>query len=211
VGHSQKEICELLEVHIPKSTLAGWVKNIELSREVRALKEKSNLIHLQHARSQATEVLRQRKNTEQELLYKELAPIAKQIIDSSTAKVSLALLYWAEGSKSTSFYFANSNPKIVTSYLKLLERCYGISTDNLRFTVQCRADQNTVELEAYWRNVINSLEAKFYTAQVDPRTRNKPTLKLDYKGVLRIDCFNAKIRRELEALVELVFQTLVGP
>jgi hypothetical protein len=54
----------------------------------------------------------------------------------------------------------------------------------------------------------------FYKTQIDPRTIGKPTRKIGYKGVLRVDYFDTKVQLDLESLADLVYnqlQSMNGP
>ncbi|MBI4079144.1 MAG: hypothetical protein HY429_02505 [Candidatus Levybacteria bacterium] len=80
--------------------------------------------------------------------------------------------------------------------------------EKIRCTVQCRADQDIIVLEKFWLDVTKIPRRLFYKAQIDPRTRGKPTKKKDYKGVLRIDYFDTKVQLELESLAQLVYNEM---
>ncbi len=49
----------------------------------------------------------------------------------------------------------------------------------------------------------------FYKTRIDSRTVGKPTLKKDYKGVLRVDYFDTKVQLDLESLADLIYNRLV--
>ena len=49
----------------------------------------------------------------------------------------------------------------------------------------------------------------FYPTRVDSRTVGKPTLKSNYKGVLKINYFDTRVQLELEALADLVYNKLL--
>ena len=94
----------------------------------------------------------------------------------------------------------------------LLKKCYSFDIKRIRITLQCRADQNIIELEKYWMNIINIPKEFFYKARVDPRTIGKPSIDKDYKGVLRVDYFDVKIQDEIATLVNMLYnQISSGP
>jgi hypothetical protein len=78
-----------------------------------------------------------------------------------------------------------------------LRYCYNIDESKFRCTIQCRADQDIQKLEKFWSEATNISLKQFYKARIDPRTIGKLSIKKEYKGVLRIDCFSAKILQEL--------------
>ena len=108
----------------------------------------------------------------------------------------------------------SSDPRIIIIFLTLLKKCFSFKQAKVRCTVQCRADQNVEELERFWLDVTKIPQEQFYKAQIDPRTIGKPTKKVDYKGVLKIDYLDIKVQLELESLANLVYNQLkleLGP
>lgn len=97
-------------------------------------------------------------------------------------------------------------------FLKLLEYCfYDYDVNKIRCTVQCRADQNTKELEKYWHTVTHVPKRHFYKTRVDKRTFGKKTLNKNYKGVLRIVYLSSNTQLDLEALSGLIYEKISGP
>jgi len=47
-------------------------------------------------------------------------------------------------------------------------------------------------------------KSQFYKARIDKRTIDKPTKKVNYKGVCRIDYFSSDIRIELDQVIEVI-------
>ena len=69
---------------------------------------------------------------------------------------------------------------------------------------QCRADQDIKKLEKFWSKITKIPPSQFYKARIDKRTIGKKTLKLEYKGVCRIDYFSADIFTELMKLPRIL-------
>lgn len=130
--------------------------------------------------------------------------------DVAARKIALAMLYLGEGSKTErgSLMFGNSSPVIIRLFLKLLRDCFDINEQKLHVTVQCRADQDVRQLQAYWMEVTGVSSKNFYKPQIDSRTMGKPTKKSDYKGVCRIDYFSSDVDFELKLLGEHIEKTL---
>jgi hypothetical protein len=123
------------------------------------------------------------------------------------AKVALVMLYAAEGGKSTknaSVRFGNSDPMLIKLFLKLLRQCYPIDNSKFRCTVQCRADQDPGQLEKFWYNITGIPATQFYKTRIDPRTIGKPSKKLWYKGVCRIDYFSSHIFFDIMKSIEVI-------
>ena len=134
---------------------------------------------------------------------KHLSPLFK---NRDIALIALSLLYLGEGSKTKrgSLTFGNSDPFIIDMFLDLLRRCYEIDNSKFRCTVQCRADQDIKKLEKFWSKITKIPPSQFYGTRIDKRTIGKKTLKLEYKGVCRIDYFSADIFTELMKLPRIL-------
>src|SRR3989344_4055462 len=188
-GKTYSEIKAILKTNIPKSTLSSWFKDI---RKPKQYLEKVRLLKEYEARNLG---------------------LSKKILETDIAKIALAMLWLGEGFKTRgSFGIGSSDSRIINLFLFLLKKCYSFDIKRIRITLQCRADQNIIELEKYWMNIINIPKEFFYKARVDPRTIGKPSIDKDYKGVLRVDYFDVKIQDEIATLVNMLYnQISSGP
>lgn len=191
---------------ISKSTLSCWCGNIKLSKKE---KERIGVIvrnKLVRARKLAMEVNKNKRQDYLKSVGDRNRHLADVIKNKDTAKIALAMLYACEGSKNKrgSLVFGNSDPIIVGLFLSLLRSCYKIDEAKFRCTLQGRADQNVQELEKFWSKVTGISLKQFYKAQIDKRSIGKPTKKLNYKGVCRIDFFSGDIFQELKSIVEII-------
>jgi len=120
------------------------------------------------------------------------------------------MLYLVEGSKNQrgSLMFGNSDPLVIRLFLNLLRRCYDVDENKFRCTLQCKADQNIKRLEKFWSKITDIPLSQFYKARIDPRTIGKPSRKLDYKGVCRIDYFSGDVFMELKQIVNVISEGL---
>ncbi|MDP3985662.1 MAG: hypothetical protein Q8P82_02760 [bacterium] len=132
--------------------------------------------------------------------------LPKLLDDKNIAKIALAMLYLGEGTKRSSgkITFGNSDASIIKLFLKLLRRCYNIDEKKFRCTLQCRADQEVPTLEDFWSETTGIPRSQFYTAQIDPRTVNRPSKRVEYKGVCRIDYLSADLFVEIMKLNEII-------
>lgn len=124
----------------------------------------------------------------------------------NVAKLVLVSLFLGEGSKNThgSLVFGNSNPKIISLFLKLLRFCYVVDENKFRCTLQCRADQKIDLLNKFWSKITKIPLKQFYAARIDPRSIGKMSHKKDYRGVCRIDYFSANIFNELTVIANML-------
>lgn len=199
-GKTYKEITDALRIDVPKSTLSYWCRSTLLPKGYQRKVREYNLFNLEKARKIALRFQKEKRKNYLESIKKRNAHLARLIEDRDIAKIALAVLYLGEGQgniKRSSLMFGNSDPLTIKLFLNLLRRCYNIDEKKFRCTLQCRADQNIEKLERFWAGVTKISPSQFYKAQVDPRTKGKPSKKLEYKGVCRIDYFSAEVLIEL--------------
>jgi hypothetical protein len=207
-GKTYSEIIKKLKAPIPKSTLSLWCKNIIFSsknKERIAKIIKENLARGRFIVLASNKIKRRHYLQE---VYSRVSHLGKLIKNKNIAKISLAVLYLGEGSKNrSSLTFGNSDPAIISLFLRLLRYCYKIDEGKFRCTLQCRADLDIQKLEKFWSDITNIPLSKFYKARVDPRTIGKISKNPEYKGVCRIDYFSADIFNELTKVIESINQT----
>lgn len=198
-GKTYTQIQEHFDVKIPPSTLSTWFQDANFSsKEIEIIVTNGkNRIRNGHQKSLVTKQIAREKRFQE--IRNRLAPLVNELENKDIAKIVLITLYWCEGSKNRKgeLSFGNSDPRIIKLFLKSLRGCYAVDESKLRCTLQCRADQNIQELEKYWSKITGVPLSQFYKAKVDKRTIGKPSKKLDYKGVCRIDYFSAVVYHEL--------------
>ena len=207
-GRTYSEITAQLGVKIPKSTLSTWFKHITLSprQKIRLDRIIKNNIRKGVMIALASNRIKRAKYLQE--VYSRVEYLGKIFENKEVAKISLAVLYLGEGAKTrSSIMFGNSDPLIISLFLRLLRYCYSIDESKFRCTLQCRADQDIKKLEKFWSHITKIHLNKFYKAQVDPRTIGKISKKPEYKGVCRIDYFSADIFNELMKIVEVIDKT----
>ncbi|MCX6727038.1 MAG: hypothetical protein NTY75_04530 [Candidatus Shapirobacteria bacterium] len=212
LGKTYTDINRILKISIPKSTISGWCHNISLPPDYQDKIAKLNASNLIHAQKIAWKVNKTHRNRYLDTIKEKNIPIAKNIQETSTGLIALAMLCLGEASKSKtkhkSFSLGSSDPRIIIIFLALLKRFEEFKKEKLRCTVQCRADQDIKKLEKYWYGVTKISKKYFYPARIDPRTVNKPTQNKDYMGVLVIDYYDRKIQLILESLADIVYNQL---
>lgn len=204
-GKSYGEICKILKITIPKSTLSCWCKNFPLSKNQQARLKALTAQGIKRGRATALVVNKTKRENYIKEVNRRVCHLSKKLEDKNVAKIALAMLYLGEGSKKGgAMMFGNSNPTVIQLFLKLLRFCYNIDEHKFRCTVQCRADQDIRNLEIFWSKITSIPLDLFYKPQVDKRTTGLITKKVDYKGVCRIDYFSGDIFVELMQIVEVL-------
>ena len=205
-GKTYLEIQKILKVLIPKSTLSYWCHSIPLPLDYQRRIQDYNKFNLSKARKIALGVIKAKREKYLQSVAGRNKHLVTALKNKDTAKIVLAVLYLGEGAKNYkrgSIMFGNSDPFIINLFLYLLRYCYDIDESKFRCTLLCRADQNIKKLEKFWSQITKIPSSRFYKARIDPRTIGKPSKKLDYKGVCKIDYFSADLFIELMMSVTL--------
>jgi len=91
-------------------------------------------------------------------------------------KLAGVMLYWGEGSKKgNSVALANSDPLMVSVFMKFLRDICGIDNERVRATIHYYGDHDPRELLSYWSRITRIPAAQFY----------KPFLHADTKGTYK--------------------------
>ena len=206
-GRTYSEINKLLGVNVSKPTYNYWFRDLVLPDSYFRKIERLN----KNAIRMAQKVNREKLGLRLERFKAKNKHLALQI-DHQVGKLLLAMLYLCEGSKYPShrgLRFGSSHPAMMRLFIALLRNCFKVDESKIRGELQCRADQNTKQLQKFWSQVTGIPLSSFYPARVDKRTENKPTKKKDYKGVFVINYFDVDVQVELQFLGEYLGE--VGP
>ncbi|TSC89886.1 MAG: Uncharacterized protein G01um10143_376 [Parcubacteria group bacterium Gr01-1014_3] len=193
IGRIEKE----LKIH--RSTLSGWFKNVELTKE-----QKSNLIKrwkngLVKAREVASQWHRNEKQKRLLVAQKEAEAVLNNLNmrNKATLEIALAMLYMGEGIKSKdSTGMGNSNPLLLKSFVYMLKNFYLIPDDKLRCDLYLRADQSPEKMKKFWSKELDLPIENFKFVNLDKRTIGSKTYP-SYKGVCAVSCGNVAIKRKL--------------
>ncbi len=188
---------------IPRSTLSGWFKNIELSEEKRLQLMKNKQDGWAKARANAVKTHNRQKEDRLEEARNKAVEVIDQIkFDGPTLDLAFAMLYLGEGAKSGSTSLASSDPKILKFVLKVLQLNYQITPAMVRCDLHLRADQDPDQLKDYWSNQLGIPLEKFKSVSIDKRSEGKKTYD-HYKGVCVLYCGSIAIQRKLVYLYTL--------
>ncbi|MDP3995006.1 MAG: helix-turn-helix domain-containing protein [bacterium] len=202
VGWSYSEIGTRL--HVSKSTLSGWLKNVALSDKQRHMLRKKWEDGLKKARLQAANAHRQKTKERLALAAQNaedtIQALGKAFYTNHFIKLFLSSLYLGEGSKNnSSVCFANANSNICKAFVILLKTAYKLDDKKFRCHLLIRADQKPKTLIAYWSRTLNIPAGQFMKSHADKRTVGRPSNK-DYFGVCAIYYYDASIQKDLLSL-----------
>lgn len=184
---------------IPRSTLSGWFKNVELSE-----KQKKKLFFnwkrgLMKARKKAViwhnEQKKKRLRIAREEAIKTINNI--DIADINILELSLAMLYLGEGSKrNIETAIGSSDPVILKFFLASLKQVYNLDVKKIKCELGLRADQNPQRIKRFWSRTLKLPLSNFKQISIDKRTKGSKTYP-NYKGVCNLRCGNVAIQRKL--------------
>lgn len=203
-----------LKTGIPKNTLSGWVRDIQLTTSQKKRIKQKIIDSGAIGRPLAAKLLKGRmerwkRKIRDKVRYFEQLPLQNPEI----GKLICGLLYLCEGAKYQSsryLYLGNSDPKIVSFFLSSLRKCYHIKEDKLRFAIGYRCDQNYQKLKTFWSKLTNIPKSKFLKSKPDVRTKGKPTLRKNYYGVGRLIYYDTTLQFELQSIGEAIIKISAG-
>jgi hypothetical protein len=211
-GLTYTEINERLGLSISKSSLAYICRGILLSEK--QLDRNRHIMLTKVAINRKKALIANKDILDNRILSYRIKhlPLAPFINNNLQAKlIALAVLYLGEGAKwpgSRTLKLGSSDFKIIRLYMNLLEDCYGIKKDRLRFRIQHRADQSPSNLLEYWSNTLGIHKDQFYKSYVDKRTIGKITKKTGYHGVCTISGGGTDIQLELAQIADIIGESL---
>lgn len=197
---------------VPRSTLSGWFKNVELNKKQKEkiLKEWKKTL----AESRKKAVIWH--NTQKRKRIKEAEKSAeKTLADIDTnnhvvLELSLAILYLGEGSKrNTETAIGSSDPKILKFFLAILKKLYNIDITRVNCELSLRADQNPLKIKRYWAKTLGLSISNFKQTNIDKRTKGVATYPY-YKGVCNLRCGNVAIQRKLIFLANSFCEKIIS-
>ncbi|MEI6191416.1 MAG: hypothetical protein WCG60_02445 [bacterium] len=195
-GKSIRNIEERLK--IPRSTLSGWLKNIELSKSQKKVLDKKWREALVLARRGSMLWHNQQKLERLKKAELEADNVLNSIkIDKNSLDIALAMLYLGEGTKKGDITsVGNSDPLILKFFVEGIIKNYNFDRNKIKCELHLRADQNQNKIKKYWSTELNIPLCNFLATSFDKRTIGRKTYK-DYKGVCIVRFGTVAIQRKL--------------
>lgn len=200
------------QLGIPRSTLSGWFRDIELTK-----KQKEKLLQ-----NQKTALIKARKkavlwhNAQKNKRLGEAEDAARKTLKSiditnhAFLDLALAFLYLGEGSKRhAETALGSSDPNILKFFLAGLKNIYNIDANKIKCELYLRADQDPDKIRHYWSKTLDIPLNNFKQINIDKRTRGIATYSY-YKGVCNLRCGNVAIQRKLVSLASLFSEKIIS-
>lgn len=194
---------------IGRSTLSGWFRNIKLSQRAERIILRRKQQHIKEARSLAAQAhwnnREAKKKVVEENILQDFSLLSLTVVHKEAL---LAMLYLGEGFKRRSTVgLGNSNPRLLSLFVRLLREIYEVSNIRLSCYVHLRADQDSAKEKRFWSKVLKIPMPQFRKSQTDKRTIGKKTWK-GYHGVCIVYCHDAYIEKRLTAWQELLLEKI---
>lgn len=195
LGYSLNEISDLLK--ISKSSASLWLRNVHLSEQARKIiSKKRERARLKSALTNHDRLLK--RLDEAEAFANET--MEKIRIDTKISRVTCALLYWCEGEKTKTdktLTFANSDPKLIATFLAVLRRGFEISENKLRVCLHLHDYHDEKRQIAFWSRITGIPTTQFSKTYKKPHTGKRT--KEGYAGCASIRYYDTRIARQVQA------------
>ncbi len=191
------------QLGIPRSTLSGWFKSINLTNSQKSNLERNKRDGWARARKQAVITHNAMKATRLEQAKNEAQTVLDTInLDDNVIELAFAMLYFGEGAKNNTTSLGSSDVVILRFVIRVLQKRFGINVSDIRCDLHLRMDQDGEEMKQYWSDCLNIPISCFKCVNHDKRTLGKATYDA-YKGVCIVSCGNIAIQRRLIMLYTL--------
>ena len=135
-------------------------------------------------------------------------PISEQSIQKSL----LAMLYWAEGTKSDKAgcaTFANTDPDLIRLYLSLLRDAFLLDESRLGIRLHLHEYHDREASLSFWSGLTRVPESQFGKIYVKKRSTRKK-FRENFQGICFVIYCEARVRRELLALGQILAERQTG-
>lgn len=190
-GFSFAEISSKL--HVSKSTASLWTRSIHLTERA-----ESRLLHRSILGRNKAALSLQKKKAAAAIGYQNKAEkvMRKIRFDRNIAKVASALLFWCEGSKSTTYVrFTSSDPSLIKLFLKFFRQAFTLNESKFRALIHLHTYHNENKQKKFWKSVTGIPIQQFHRSYHKPNTGKRK--HENYPGCIAVTYYDAKVAKEL--------------
>lgn len=181
-GLSIKDIAQ--ELHVSKSSVSVWVRDIQLTDEQLAALDYR---HNNHANRRNGSRAVAEKYRELRRKYQEEGRVKAH--ERDPLHIAGCMLYWGEGSKTKNLELANSDPDLIQFYVKFLHESLCIPDNEISIRIYCYTNNGLAlrEIEDFWLRILHLPQACLRKAitNLRPRSSEQKGRKLKY-GMCRV-------------------------
>ena len=211
-GRSLLEISQALG--IPKNTISMWVREVVLTDAQKHELQDKCLVAAARGRPLAVEAWRKKIEVWKASIGQDVKHLgALPFSDPSFGQVACGLLYICEGGRypsSRQMSFANSDPRLIVLFLRVLRDNFSIDERKLRVRIMHRWDQNGEALKQFWSDMTGIPLTQCFPPYADARTKGQVTKRPQYRGVCAIHYLSTTLQYQLQAIGESVMRAAVN-
>lgn len=205
-GFSLNEIS--IKLGVSKGSVSIWVRDVSLSN---LAKER-----LQERKTNGITQSREIKFAQTKKALGEAKSLADRVLgsipeDGMHAKLFCSLLYWCEGEKSKNdqtLVFTNSDPTLVSAYLRTLRKGYLIEENKLRVCVHLHPYHNLEEQLLFWSKITKIPLAQF--SKPYQKRNGGRNVRKGYAGCASVRYYDVTVARQVQAVAR-AFLVHKGP
>ena len=201
-GFSLNEIAAQLKVS--KASVSVWVRDVVLSKRAQERIEMKR----HQARAKAAKTNRGRTETHlQDAAATADIAVSSLTLDAKLMQVMCALLYWCEGEKTKNdktLTFANSDPRLVATFLRLLRKGFELDEKKFRVCLHLHDYHKEKVQKQFWSRVTQIPTNQFLKTYNKPHTGKRQ--RDGYAGCASIRYYDTRIARQIQALARAVLQ-----
>jgi hypothetical protein len=182
-GYSYNDI--LKEVHVAKSSLSLWLKDLPLTESEKEYLHSRKDINISRGRIKVAAILRDRRLKREDIVCKEAVEEYERYKKDELFKIGVAL-YWAEGAKRNSYFaFSNSDYKMMRVMVCWIEKILDVKRNNLHVYLYIHKPYAHENCEGFWSEKLTIPLTCFRKTTYKP-TNKQVKKRPQYKGCLRI-------------------------
>ncbi|KKP87950.1 MAG: hypothetical protein UR93_C0026G0006, partial [Berkelbacteria bacterium GW2011_GWA2_35_9] len=138
--------------------------------------------------------------------------IKKELTRKETkVKIAGLMVYWAEGSKrgKNTVDLANSDPVMITLFLRLLREIYQVTESRLRVLVYCYSNQSVKKIISYWGKITNIPREQFSKPYIRNDYAQKQIGRMPY-GLIHIRYSDTKLLAQIKSDIGKLTKSMLG-
>lgn len=198
------------EISVPKSTLCTWLGD----KYPTDFSETTWLEHLRRIRAIAATSIRAAKEKRDLVFTLQGKEMAKSVPHKDIAymKSLLAMLYWAEGTKTwtvSGLRFANTDPKMILLYMAMLRKCYEIDEKKFRLRIHIHYYHDIEKTKRYWSRLTKIPLTQLGKIWIKPRSKTKK-FRENFMGLCFISYLDSSIRKEILGFAYAIQEKIAG-
>lgn len=188
LGWTYKEIMKRVPVH--KVTLSKWCKDIKLTPEQIASRGGRYANRLKGAKANQFKREKEIKKILMEA-KKEIHPLTNYEF-----KVAGAMLYWAEGNKTSNPGISNSDPKLIEFAMEWFRKICNVAEKKIKASLYLHTGLDGDKMKRYWSKLtdipLNRFGKTIFKQEGEASRKNS-----QYKGTIKIQIFDEDLKHRI--------------